>query len=400
MKQGLNAQLLFKVEARMSTDQFLSIRVGDLMTKMVVSLDGTATANEVARLILEHKIDSFPVTEKGKLVGIVTGWDVLTKVVAKALNPGKVRVREFMTKSPTTCSPDCSVLQATKLMTKNGVKHIPVVKNGKVVGIFTTHDVTAYRQLVQQADFSSYRPELRRRIVQMPEPPEPEASNTVLPNRIATGYRHLDSLLLGGIPESYAVILTSPPCDERDLLIEKFIETGAKSREVTFYVTINPLEMKNLNEKVQSHFYLLICNPQATAITKSFLNVFELGGVENLNGINIGLSSAFRVLDDSMKGPRRVCIEIIPDVLLQHGALQTRRWLNALIPELKSKGFTSLAVIDPMMHPRQEVRAILGLFDGEISIYEKETEKGSERFLKIRKMSNQKYLEDELSLKK
>jgi len=394
MKQSLNVPLLSKVEARMSTDQFLSVRVGDLMTKMVVSLDVTVTANEVARLILEHKIDSFPVTEKGKLVGIVTGWDVLTKVVAKALNPGKVRVREFMTRSPITCSPDYSVLQATKLMTKNGVKHIPVVKNDKVVGIFTTHDVTAYRQLVQQADFSSYRQESRRKMVPVPEPPEPEASNTVLPGRVTTGYRYLDSLLLGGIPESYAVILTSPPCDERDLLIEKFLETGAKSGAVTFYVTINPFEMKTLTEKLQSHFYLLICNPQAAAITKSFLNVFELGGVENLNDINIALSSAFRILDDSMKGPRRVCIEIIPDVLLQHGAVQTRRWLNALIPELRSKGFTNLAVIDPMMHPRQEVRAILGLFDGEINIYEK----GSERFLKVKKMSNQKYLGNEIAL--
>jgi predicted transcriptional regulator/KaiC/GvpD/RAD55 family RecA-like ATPase len=378
----------------MSTDRFLSVRVGDLMTKMVVSIDVTVTANEVARLILEHKIDSFPVTEKGKLVGIVTGWDVLTKVVAKALDPSKVRVREFMTRSPITCSPDCSVLQATKLMTKNGVKHIPVVKNAKVVGIFTTYDVTAYRQLVQQPDFSSYRQESRRKMVPVVEPLEPEATSSVLPGRIATGYRYLDSLLLGGIPESYAVILTSPPCDERDLLIEKFLETGAKRGEVTLYVTINPLEMKTLTEKWQSRFYLLICNPQASAITKSFLNVFEARGVENLNDISIALSSVFRMLDDSTKGPRRVFIEIIPDVLLQHGAVQTRRWLNALIPELRAKGFTNLAVIDPMMHQRQEVRAILGLFDGEINIYEK----GSERFLKVKKMSNQKYLGNEIAL--
>jgi CBS domain-containing protein len=386
--------LLSKVEVRMSTDRFLSARVGDLMTKMVVSVDVTMTANEVARLILEHKIDSFPVTEKGKLVGIVTGWDVLTKVVAKDLDPSKVRVREFMTESPVTCGPDYSVLQATKLMTKNGVKHIPVVKDAKVVGILTEYDVTAYRQLVQQADLSSYRQESRRKMAPVLEPLEPEASSSVLPGRITTGYRYVDSLLLGGIPESYAVILTSPPCDERDLLIEKFLETGPKKGEVTFYITTDPFEMKTLTEKLQSRFYVLICNPQAAAITKNFLNVFEIRGVENLNDIDIALSSAFRTLDDSTKEPRRAFIEIIPDVLLQHGAVQTRRWLGALIPELRSKGFTNLAVIDPMMHPRQEVRAILGLFDGEINIYEK----GSERFLKIKKMSNQKYLGNEITL--
>ena len=396
MKQSLNAALLSKEEAIMSTDQFLSVKVGDLMTKVVVSIDVTMTANEVARLILEHGIDSFPVTENGKLVGMVTGWDVLTKVVAKALNPGKTRVGQFMSASPITCSPDCSVLQATKLMIKNGIKHIPVVQNDKVVGIFTAYDVTAYRQLVQQADFNSYRQESKHKTVQVPKPLESEASNTVLPFRISTGYRYLDRVLLGGIPESYAVILTSPPCDERDLLIEKFLETGAKGGEVTFYVTISPLGMKTLTEELQSRFYLFICNPQAAAITKSFLNVFELRGVENLTDISIALSSAFRILDDSMKEPRRVCVEIIPDVLLQHGTAQTRRWLNALIPELKSKGFTTLAVMDPMVHPRQEVRAILGLFEGEINIYEK----GSERFLKVKKMSNQKYVENEIALTK
>jgi hypothetical protein len=176
----------------------------------------------------------------------------------------------------------------------------------------------------------------------VPKPLEPEASNNVLQSRITTGYRYLDSVLLGGIPESYAVILTSPPCDERDSLIEKFLETGAKGGEVTFYVTISPLGMKTLTEELQSHFHLFICNPQAAAMTNNFLNVFELRGVENLTDISIALSSAFRTLDDSRKKPRRVCVDIIPDVLLQHETVQTRRWLNALISELKSKGFTTL----------------------------------------------------------
>jgi hypothetical protein len=56
--------------------------------------------------------------------------------------------------------------------------------------------------------------------------------------------------------------------------------------------------------------------------------------------------------------------------------------------------------MNPQMHPLQELQAILDLFDGEINVYEKETEKGLQKFLKIRKMSNQKYLENELPLKK
>ena len=138
----------------MSTDRFLSVKVGDLMTREVVNLDASMTAMEVARLIVKHKIEGFPVTEKGKLIGIVTGWDLLTKVLSKGLNPNKVKVKNFMTPSPITCSPEYSVLEAAKLMAKHGIKRIPVVKNGKVVGIFTSYDATVYRRIVDYADFS------------------------------------------------------------------------------------------------------------------------------------------------------------------------------------------------------------------------------------------------------
>lgn len=73
---------------------------------------------------------------------------------------------------------------------------------------------------------------------------------------------------------------------------------------------------------------------------------------------------------------------------------------DACIPDLRSRGFTSLAIMNPQMHSPEEVQAILGLFEGEINIYEKETERGLEKFLKVKKMYNQRYLENELSLRK
>jgi len=137
----------------MSEDQFLSVKVGDLMTKEVVNVDANMTAMEVARLIVKNKIEGFPVTEKGKPIGIVTGWDLLTKVVAKGLNPNKVKAKEFMTQSPITCPPNYSVLEAAKLMAKHGIKRIPVVEKDKVIGIFTSYDVAVYRRLIDYTDF-------------------------------------------------------------------------------------------------------------------------------------------------------------------------------------------------------------------------------------------------------
>ena len=243
-----------------------------------------------------------------------------------------------------------------------------------------------------------YLDETGYRMTSEPDPVAIKVSAVVLPGRITTGYGDLNNLLFGGIPKNYSVLLTSPSCDERDLLIKRFLEAGAKEGQVTLFVTIGASEVKTLAEEFQSNFYLLICNPQADKIIKSLPNVFKSKGVENLTDISIALSKAFRRLDTSISSPRRACIEIISDVLLQHHAVQTRRWLTDIITGLKSKGFTTLGVMNPQMHSPQEVQTILDLFEGEINIYEKETRKGLERFLKIKKMHYQKYSKSELLL--
>jgi hypothetical protein len=130
-------------------------------------------------------------------------------------------------------------------------------------------------------------------------------------------------------------------------------------------------------------------------------NVFKLKGVENLTDVDIALTSAFRTLEPaSGTSRRRACIEIVSDVLLQHQAVTTRRWLAGLIPDFRSRGFITLAVMNPYMHSSEEVHSILSLFEGEISVYEKETIKGSEKFVKVKKMYNHRYSENELPLRK
>jgi KaiC/GvpD/RAD55 family RecA-like ATPase len=223
---------------------------------------------------------------------------------------------------------------------------------------------------------------------------------TATTKRVLTGYIDLDKLLLGGIPEKYAILLTSSSCDEKDLLIENFLKAGISEGQITLYVTIDVKETANLAEKFPSIFYLFLCNPEADAIIRSLPNVFKLKGVENLNDLDIVLTSFFRRLDKKSKEPRRACIEVVSDALLQHHAVTTRRWLTALIPKFKSRGFTLLAVVNPHMHSPQEVQAILDLFQGEIHIYQKKTEKGLRRFMRIEKMYNQDYDQSELPLKK
>jgi KaiC/GvpD/RAD55 family RecA-like ATPase len=129
-------------------------------------------------------------------------------------------------------------------------------------------------------------------------------------------------------------------------------------------------------------------------------NVYKMKGTENLTNIDIALTKAFRRLDPSMEGPRRACIDIVSDVLLQHHAVSTRRWLTGLIQDLKASGFTTLVVLNPMMHPTADVHAILGLFDGELNLYEEKSQDGLDKFVVVRKMYNQRYVERPLSFKR
>ncbi len=241
-----------------------------------------------------------------------------------------------------------------------------------------------------------YVDETGSQMVSALEPVTVKVSKIVLPDRITTGHEGLDDLLFGGIPQNYAVILTSPSCDERDSLIRSFLESGAKKGQTTFHITTRAIGLEDLTKEYPSNFYVFICNPKANEITKSLPNVYKLKGIENLTEISIALTMALRKLNAAVKAPRRCCIQIVSDILLQHQALQTRRWLNGLLPELRSKGFTVLAVMDPGMHSQQDVRAVLDLFDGEINIYEKE----KVGFIRIKRMTEQEYSERESRLSK
>jgi len=218
--------------------------------------------------------------------------------------------------------------------------------------------------------------------------------------KISTGTADLDRLLIGGIPENYAIVLAAPSSDERTILIKHFLEEGVEAGETTFYVTVEAGTAKTLAEKYPANFCLLLCNPRADAMIENLPNVYKLKGIENLTEIDIALTKAFRTLNTTAPGPRRVCIDIVSDVLLQHHAVTTRRWLSALLQDLKSRGFSTLAVIDPQMHPSEELQAILGVFDGEMRIIEKETPEGTRQALKIRRLYNQEYLETESVLAK
>ncbi len=218
--------------------------------------------------------------------------------------------------------------------------------------------------------------------------------------RISTGFEDLDKLLFGGIPEGYSVILTSPSCDERDLLTSRFLKKGIEREEVTFYVTIEANILKHNIGKKQPNLHVFLFNPQADSLVEGLPSVFKLKNIDNLTDINIMLTSAFRKTEMSPRIPKRAYVEILSDILLQHGAVRTRKWLTGILATLKSEGFTSLMLLNPQMHSAEEVEAVLDPFEGEIDIYQRKTNGMTQKCLRIKRMLNQRYLENEMPLMK
>ena len=92
-------------------------------------------------------------------------------------------------------------------------------------------------------------------------------------------------------------------------------------------------------------------------------------------------------------------IGIVSDVLLQHHSVITRKWLSGLIQYLKSKGFTTVAVVNPQMHTKEDMQAILGLFDGEIDITSHQRNDRSEKTIRVSRLQNQNYDPQEVLIK-
>jgi hypothetical protein len=184
------------------------------------------------------------------------------------------------------------------------------------------------------------------------------------------------------------------------LLTARFVAEGVEQEELTFYITIDANILKHHIGRIQPNLHVFIFNPQADSLVADHPNVSKLKSIDNLTDITITLTSALRRMNKRPQTPRRAYVEILSDVLLQHGAGRTRKWMTGILATLKSGGFTSLMMVNPQMHTTEEVQAVLDPFEGEIDIYEKETKETAQKVLRIRRMLNQRYLENEMPLVK
>src|SRR5437870_13703763 len=105
------------------------------MTQAPVTIHGDAPAKTAAGLMREKDIGSLVVVDTGKPMGIVTERDLVTKVAAEDKQPSRVLVRDIMTSPVVAVHPHEEVAEAAKLMAERKIRRLPVVKEGKLIGI-------------------------------------------------------------------------------------------------------------------------------------------------------------------------------------------------------------------------------------------------------------------------
>ena len=105
----------------------------------IVSPD--ASVVEAARRMAERNVGAILVLEGDQLRGIFSERDVMTRVVAEGLDPLSTPVRAVMSTVLTTIEESANVEQAGKLMDENKCRHLPVMREGKVVGVVSMRDL-------------------------------------------------------------------------------------------------------------------------------------------------------------------------------------------------------------------------------------------------------------------
>jgi len=106
----------------------------------LVTAAASMTVSEAARLMQERRVGAIMVVEDEQLVGMFTERDALFRVVAKERDGQTTPLAEVMTRNPRTIHPDKPFAHALEMMHEGGFRHVPVVENGRPVGIVSVRD--------------------------------------------------------------------------------------------------------------------------------------------------------------------------------------------------------------------------------------------------------------------
>lgn len=124
------------------------MKVGELISKKVVSIEPHESLRRAAQVMAENKVGSVVVLREGQLAGILTERDVL-RAVADETEFDSEKVEQVMTKDVVNAAPDWEVYEAAAEMSARGIRHLVVCEDDRVVGVVSVRDVLLSGRLLQ-----------------------------------------------------------------------------------------------------------------------------------------------------------------------------------------------------------------------------------------------------------
>lgn len=120
------------------------MKIRELMTKNVIHIGADEPVSVAARSLARHNIGALPVCGRdGRLCGLVTDRDIVTRCLAAGRPPETTRVREIMTGHVYTASADMDAGVAAHLMGRQQIRRLPVVEEGRLCGMLSLGDLAA-----------------------------------------------------------------------------------------------------------------------------------------------------------------------------------------------------------------------------------------------------------------
>ena len=136
-----------------SVTDMLSGKLSDILdqkNKGVIQENSDCIVATAVRKMCDEKVGGLLVVEEEILVGIFTERDLMSRVVAEGLDPDKIKVSKVMTSSIATVTPSISVSEAANLMSQNSIRHLPVLRDGKLYGVISVGDILAWKLCEQE----------------------------------------------------------------------------------------------------------------------------------------------------------------------------------------------------------------------------------------------------------
>ena len=112
-----------------------------LKDQVTISAEAHQTVLEVATLMAQHNIGAVPVLQEGRLTGIFSERDLMSRVVVGGKDPARTLVGQVMTEDPLTVAPNDPVETCMTLMKRHGFRHLPVCAGRELKGVVSLRDI-------------------------------------------------------------------------------------------------------------------------------------------------------------------------------------------------------------------------------------------------------------------